>query len=231
MKLTKDFLIKTLKDYHTANGKSPRKMHCKTEDGLVGCNTYQRHFGSWNEALRCAGLEVSRVSRKVVLHKVCVYCCTSYTTKRVDSSYCSVKCAVTERNKLTKVVKISKNCEDCGNPHARNSEYCSQICKSTAEMKRTTIGEASRYTEQNRYRAVRDKGVNFYKYFGKSSVCENCDYDKHTEHCHIKAIKDFNENDSVWDCNQPSNMIFLCRNCHWELDYGDLTIDDIRSGS
>ena len=95
-------------------------------------------------------------------------------------------------------------------------------------MKNTTVGELSRYKEQNKYRAIREIGSNYHKkVFNGVRSCKACGYGLHVEHCHIKPIKDFDDNDSVWDCNKLENIVLLCRNCHWELDNGFSKIEDI----
>ena len=51
-----------------------------------------------------------------------------------------------------------------------------------------------------------------------SLPCQVCGYDKHTEVCHKKAIKDFNNDATLCEINNIQNLLFLCPNCHWEFD-------------
>lgn len=46
-----------------------------------------------------------------------------------------------------------------------------------------------------------------------------CRYDKHYEVCHIIPISNFKNEDKMFEVNKPSNLIALCRNCHWEFDH------------
>lgn len=94
-------------------------------------------------------------------------------------------------------------------------------------MKNTTIAEMSVYEGANRYRGIRDKAHSFYRLTYKEECCVNCGYSKHVELAHIKSISEFSVDSTVWECNKPDNVTFLCPNCHWELDYGDLTIEEI----
>lgn len=74
-------------------------------------------------------------------------------------------------------------------------------------------------------RAAIQKGARFvYFQSTKDKECRNCGYDKHIDVCHIKAVKDFSSEDYVYSINAVSNLIGLCKNCHWELDNGILTI-------
>jgi len=60
------------------------------------------------------------------------------------------------------------------------------------------------------------------------NLCVNCGYDKHTDVCHILSIKDAPDEMTVKEINDLKNLIRLCKNCHWELDNGYLTIGEIR---
>lgn len=77
------------------------------------------------------------------------------------------------------------------------------------------------------YSHIRDLSRRVFKNSGKSRVCRHCGYDKHVEISHIHAISKFPKTTSISIVNDPENLIALCRNCHWELDYMDLTIEDI----
>ncbi|NDG25698.1 MAG: HNH endonuclease [Proteobacteria bacterium] len=45
-----------------------------------------------------------------------------------------------------------------------------------------------------------------------------CIYDKHFEVAHIKPISEFSKDTLITIVNDPSNLIPLCPNCHWEFD-------------
>lgn len=53
---------------------------------------------------------------------------------------------------------------------------------------------------------------------GRTKKCQECDYDKHVELCHIKNVADFDSSAKVKVINDPDNLIYLCRNHHWEFD-------------
>lgn len=48
--------------------------------------------------------------------------------------------------------------------------------------------------------------------------CSKCGYDKHIEVAHIKPISSFPPDTLIITVNDPSNLIPLCPNCHWEFD-------------
>lgn len=226
-KATKEDLVNSLINFKEKYGVIPRSVDCIKYEDLFSVRTYRRSFGTFNNALIAAGFPANRL-RRDMLDKKCDHCGKSYSTKEQSSKYCCTTCANRDIASKRNVPTKDSFCKECGCSHSRNSEFCSQICRSTFEMKSISIGEASKYSQQNRYRSIRDKGNNFYKHYGKSSECEHCGYSKHTENCHIRPVSDFEDGDTVWDCNKPDNMVFLCRNCHWELDNGILTIEEIR---
>ena len=49
--------------------------------------------------------------------------------------------------------------------------------------------------------------------------CFNCGYDKHVELCHIQAVSSFDDSELITSVNNETNIIPLCRNCHWEFDH------------
>ncbi len=55
---------------------------------------------------------------------------------------------------------------------------------------------------------------------GIKRACTSCGYNLHVDVCHIKAIKDFNDSALISEINALSNLTFLCKNHHWELDNG-----------
>jgi hypothetical protein len=79
------------------------------------------------------------------------------------------------------------------------------ICKSYKSIhKYEKIRQhAKRYAKQNKW--IKDE-------------CEKCGYNKHVELCHISSIASFPNSALLLEINGQGNIIFLCPNCHWELD-------------
>ncbi|MFW9927963.1 MAG: HNH endonuclease [Candidatus Thorarchaeota archaeon] len=40
----------------------------------------------------------------------------------------------------------------------------------------------------------------------------------------MRSVADFDDSESVKDCNAPTNLVGLCPNCHWEFDNGLLKL-------
>jgi len=75
---------------------------------------------------------------------------------------------------------------------------------------------------------IRGHARSYFKELTKAP-CANCNYDKHVQLCHIKAVSSFPDSALVREVNHKDNIIQLCPNCHWEFDKSDLTIKDILS--
>ncbi len=48
--------------------------------------------------------------------------------------------------------------------------------------------------------------------------CKECGYDKHIEVCHIKQVKEFDDEASILVINGLDNLVALCPTHHWEFD-------------
>ena len=121
--------------------------------------------------------------------------------------------------------KTSKLCPICNkNSILKESSMCRE-CHFAGKMlvdDTRTIQELM-YTQHHKSSAfslIRGRARTVYK----GNVCENCGYDKHTEVCHMKAIRDFSLDTPINIVNHPTNLIRLCPNCHWEYDNGMLLL-------
>ena len=59
-------------------------------------------------------------------------------------------------------------------------------------------------------------------------ACQNCDYNLHVELCHITDISSWPKSATLGEINSPTNILVLCRNCHWEFDQELLDISAIK---
>lgn len=72
--------------------------------------------------------------------------------------------------------------------------------------------------------------VHAYRVFirsGQPSNCRMCQYEKHFEICHIRAVSDFPDAATVQEINSPDNLCGLCPNCHWEFDNGLISKEEL----
>lgn len=81
-----------------------------------------------------------------------------------------------------------------------------------AEVKAT---KKSRWTHHVRW---------FARQYNKFDKCAVCEYTNHVEVAHIKAVSSFPDTATIREVNDPSNLVGLCPNHHWEFDNGLLTL-------
>jgi len=135
-------------------------------------------------------------------------------------------CKICSRQRYKDTQPDRDFCE-CGSRKMKKSLRCQKCAnKSDASL---TLGETMlRYSKHHRstwYSLVRYRARSLYSVQG--SKCQNCQYDRHIEVCHIKPISEFSEDTLIDDINTPDNILILCPNCHWEFDNGELSIDEI----
>ena len=78
--------------------------------------------------------------------------------------------------------------------------------------------------DANKYNRIRQLSRLVYQRSDKPKVCVICGYDKHVEISHIKGISEFELDAPISEVNALANLTALCRNHHWELHHGLITI-------
>lgn len=149
-----------------------------------------------------------------------------------NAKFCSRSCSATFNNAGVRRHKgDTPKCVDCGVVIDKRSTRCGSCYAKTLHLGDMTLKEA-----RNEKHANNGGGVNaLVRYRARKivlmrpQICVRCGYDKHVEAAHIKAISDFDENTLISEINSDDNLISLCPNCHWEFDYGDLTLEEINN--
>ena len=116
--------------------------------------------------------------------------------------------------------KIDQHCKDCGKifPGNKRTKRCPECQRIELQRVSCTMKkDASRGVIAGNARTILNKS-------SSTKKCSVCDYALHVEACHIKPVKEFNENSLLKEINSPKNLIYLCRNCHWELDHNVPTL-------
>lgn len=151
--------------------------------------------------------------------------------------YCSRTCAASYNNTIMPKRKISTICSK-NNCNSLIHKVGSTLCKnhfneySSYSILNKTLFEYRQHHKLSNtpkasiYRHIRDNARSSNKHLTKCP-CANCGYKLHVEICHIRAISDFEDFNTIGEVNSKDNIIQLCRNCHWELDKGYLKIEDI----
>lgn len=166
--------------------------------------------------------------------------------KKVASGrqFCSRKCRATKMN--WHILAKTRHCKGCGNTYkqppnsGRTNKYCLDCTnngigiKTAAQLKSVkglTIQQfADRIGQDKKSKRVRGDIAKMCRGWNRHLVgtpCQVCNYDKIVEFCHIKAVKDFSDSDTLGTINDESNIFMLCPRCHAELDRGILKAEDV----
>lgn len=74
---------------------------------------------------------------------------------------------------------------------------------------------------------IRRHAQNTFVNSGAKQECLLCNYNKHVEIAHVKAVSDFDDNALISDINNIHNLIALCPNHHWEFDNNCLSKENL----
>lgn len=146
--------------------------------------------------------------------------------------FCNHSCAAIYNNKEypKRFKSEDRFCSICGEQKNRESEMCKFCRKALATEKRYQTPVKNFVYEGNarvKYSQIRKMARQFIELWEIPLICRACGYDTHVQVCHIKPIAVFEEAGRIIDVNNPSNLICLCPNHHWELDNGYIEIGSI----
>lgn len=153
--------------------------------------------------------------------------------------FCSQSCAA-KINNQGKRRHPPRNCKKCQKQYITTGKHkslklcidCKATLFTTEQAKNMSIKEyTERESVKNKHPSWRFNHIrNFNRSWNKDLVgkpCQVCNYSVHTELAHIKAISDFPEDEKLGIINDPSNILVLCPNHHWEFDKGILLLENI----
>lgn len=151
--------------------------------------------------------------------------CLTCNTPTSNPKYCSRSCSAVASNKAVPRRKPEGNCVTCLEPIKSSRTYC-KLCFQQTQIDWSAVSYAdiSGKRAYQKHSRIRDLARRAIKQSGQSMTCVVCGYDKHVEVCHIKAISKYSIDTKISEINHPDNLVLLCPNHHWELDYGDLVL-------
>lgn len=152
------------------------------------------------------------------------YClnCNKLTT---NPKFCSKGCSASYTNKINPKRSLEGTCS-CGKKIPSSRTFCKDCFNSKylIDYSKITIGDLRKRRTSQQHSQIRGHARKIYIKSGRPQACEICGYSNFFEVCHIKAIKDFNDDTLISVVNSLSNLISLCPNHHLELDNGLLTL-------
>ena len=205
---------KSFKEINIIDGK---KIRLQNRDKCLECLPYKS--------------KKNRATKRIELKcKNCDNLLTKTETeyKRSNNHFCSRSCAATYNNKHINKKILTKKCKNCKTLIYASNVYCPECIKkgrhltSNGFIENNYLSDYQHRSDSNRYRSIRDHAKKITS--TRTQKCHICNYNKHVETCHIKDIKDFSLNTKIKEINNPSNLILLCSNHHWELDHKILSI-------
>ena len=218
-------------------GRTPKckDFHIQS-DRPCGATSLLRWFGSYNQAILAAGLVPNRIVEGTRM-VICSYCGKSFERRVCEIAkvnYCSRTCAAKQNNRLYPKRKRKQvyRCSGCGTEISAGSNKCRACYGVTLRLDLQSLTLGQLYQRRKGKHARRNAHSAIRAWARKSTwagSCFVCGYSKHTEICHIQDICSFPESAMIAEVNCPSNIIELCRNCHWELDHGLLVLDHSRA--
>lgn len=211
-----DALVSLKKQFNRIPSKEMNRKY-----GQYNSATYQRRFGSWNNALlKIFGTTLrTKSNRKTVLCKLC-------KKETQNSMFCSKSCA----NIYSPKRKKTAFCFYCGDPTKSIPRSGKRKCRKCFQMQNITklgekkISDFSSTHSRHQHQNVRNHAHRVARFHGLKRVCEFCGYDKHVQLCHKKSIASFPPSTRLSVVNDLSNLSYLCPSHHWELDNGMLSI-------
>lgn len=149
--------------------------------------------------------------------EICKLCEKPCKTKK--TVFCSVQCSNAAR--IRQCV-----CEKCGALFDRTSQYRRRFCDDCFGSLRNTLGADSKGCLRSRaagyqsFRSgIRRHAWRTYRNLNLSRSCFICGYSIYIEIAHIKPVSQFEDSATLAEINNPSNLVALCPNHHWEFDH------------
>ena len=176
---------------------------------------------------------------------ICANCNKSFLKfpsqiKRSSNHFCSRSCAATYNNKLFPKRMVADVFCKCGKKIRPKEKCCDTFVPKKRQRrwrKNSETSEMTLYELQNKISAkgkhpswknalVRNHARTHNRHL-KGLPCQKCGYSLHSEFAHVKDITAFSLDSKLSEINDESNILILCRNCHWEFDHDFLLLDNI----
>ena len=142
--------------------------------------------------------------------------------------FCSASCSATFNNKGIRRHGKAPDliCPKCNSKKLNYSKLCNK-CENERKHQKSlnrTINEISydNGVAKTKFVKVRNIAKKLMKRWNIPYKCYICNYELHVDVCHIKPISCFNPKTKIKIVNSKNNLVYLCKNHHWEFDNGFL---------
>lgn len=155
--------------------------------------------------------------------------CLNCGQETSNLKFCSKACYMAYGTFKPKNPKQSQPrfCKYCGVPVTNKNRVCKDCNPNNVDWSKRTLGELQKTAKYQANAALRNRARWIYRQSARPQQCQNCGYSIHVDICHIHAINSFSDDTPISVINDVNNLVALCRNCHWEFDHDELTIEQI----
>jgi 5-methylcytosine-specific restriction endonuclease McrA len=181
------------------------------ETSLFGhMSSHAKKYKDWNK------------KRSLVPNKNCKWCGEELSVGRDKrKKFCTKECAANfnSRNRTKK----RKYCRNCGKDITYLGKGRATLCKECnpfiKDYEKLTIRDLEYKIghPKDKYRSIRNHSRKLY-WKNNKYICLKCGYTKQVDVHHIKSISDFEDDTPISEVNSLTNLIGLCKRCHWEME-------------
>lgn len=170
---------------------------------------------------------------------ICSHCSKPFEGHRPPGQrvFCNRSCSASATNSTKHRKKKSRCCRACQGtytttPTHKSRSLC-QPCSGKHKLFRETktlADVASMISAKGKHPSWRwsyVRTMNRIQNKGLGTQCQLCGYGNHVEFAHIQPISSFPLDTPLSVVNDPSNILILCPNHHWEFDHGCLDLKGI----
>jgi len=174
-------------------------------------------------------------NRRVIMISLGYMICAHCRRETTNPKFCSRSCSASVSNKTSpKKQKTGRTCRYCNGKYtgrARSCPQCVQLKLAKLESRKDLT--KGNYSDRDSVKGAHPSWTSVHirilnRAWNKAITllpCANCAYSRHVELAHIRSVTSFPLTATLREINAPSNIIPLCRNCHWEFDHGILVLD------
>jgi hypothetical protein len=208
IKYSKEQVIEMLRIFVSKNMRYPLLKDCNIQNNLPSYRTLHRYCPAFHKT----NILENEYGRNP---KLCLNCEKSISfQKRITNKFCGHSCATTFNNNKRfelKLIVNKNNCLNCNKPYLKSkkdSMFCSYNCKREHHWEKLRLlwNEGKlKYNKQLKFFIIERDGY-------KCSSCDIFEWNGKPLTLHVEHKDGNHEN------NNPSNLCFLCPNCHSQTD-------------
>ena len=194
--------------------------------------SFEQRLATYNYQLKqtpdrkfyCSSAHSKLGRRKPLEEKICKGCNSTFTRKKTGVNdkllFCSRACG----NKTTKTA-TKLHCKWCATEIPSRRKVCDECLSGKTIENETLDFIKEHYSTSSFHSRIRSHSRRLFLAANPDVKCHFCEYNLYIEVAHIKPVSAFQGDSKLSEVNDLSNLVGLCRNHHWELDHGYISIE------